>query len=178
MRFVLYTDSEDQRRERFEYMFRAHYHAVDAFVMGQFPHADHDDVMSVTFETAWRRFDDIPADASRGWLIGVARNTALNSLRGRRRRRARLDAFGSLRPRSVSRLHDHDLAPEILDQLQAAFDRLRPQDREVIQLAEIDGLVGDELGAALGVSAGTAAVRLHRARKRIQALFNGAGDES
>lgn len=169
------AESNAQRRARFETMFRTHYRAVDAFVGAQFPNADHADVMSLTFETAWRRFDAMPSHAARGWLIGVARNTALNSLRGRRRRRASANAFQDLRPRLHTQLHDHDLSPETTEQLQTAWSKLTTADREVIHLAAIDGLTGDDLGEALGVKVGTAAVRLHRARERFAVAYNEAG---
>lgn len=171
----LSAESNAQRRARFETMFRTHYRAVDAFVGAQFPSADRADVMSLTFETAWRRFDAMPSHAERGWLIGVARNTALNSLRGRRRRITSANAVQDLRPRLNSGLHDHHLAPETIERLQTAFSKLTDADREVIHLAADVGLTGNDLGEALGVKVGTAAVRLHRARERFAAAYDEAG---
>ncbi|MAT07271.1 MAG: RNA polymerase [Acidimicrobiaceae bacterium] len=156
-----------RREARFDGLFRAHYSSVEAFVRGQFPHADLAEVMSSTFATAWRRLDDIRVEAERGWLIGVANNTALNSIRGRRRRDARDEAYRTITFRGPAELHDHDVPPETLEHLSVAFERLSASDREIIQLAAFDGLTGADLGAALGVSPGTAAVRLHRARQRF-----------
>ena len=157
-------------------MFATHYRAVSSFVVARFPNVDHNDVLSLTFETAWRRFDDVPVGAERGWLVGVARNTALNSLRSRRRRKARTEAFRALRPKTNSGLHDHDLAPEVLEQLESALSKLSASDREIIQLAAGEGLVGDDLAAALGIKSGAAAVRLHRARERFAAAYR-RGDQ-
>lgn len=155
----------------FELLFRAHYRAVEAFVAAQFPRADLPEVLSSTFTTAWRRFDEIPVATTRGWLIGVARNTALNSLRGRRRRAARHEAYRTLRPRGVTDLHAHDVPPETIEQLTRAFTDLSTNDQEIIQLAAFDGLTGAELAAALGISPGAAAVRLHRARQRLSDAY-------
>ena len=52
------------------------------------PGADADDVVAEVFTIAWRRFDDIPADAAIPWLYGVARNVVRNHRRGERRRAA------------------------------------------------------------------------------------------
>ena len=69
--------------------------------------------------------------------------------------------------RGAVELHDHGVAPETLELVRTAFERLSPSDREIIQLAAFDGLTGADLGAALGISPGAAAVRLHRARERF-----------
>ena len=50
--------------------------------------ADADDLVAEVLTIAWRRFDDIPADAVIPWLYGVARNVARNHRRGVRRRAA------------------------------------------------------------------------------------------
>ena len=36
--------------------------------------ADLDDLVEETMLVVWRRLDDVPADAERPWIIGVARN--------------------------------------------------------------------------------------------------------
>ena len=152
-------------------MFRSNYRAVERFVAGQFPNADQAEVMSLTFTTAWRRFDDLPEDTERGWLIGIARNTARNSLRSRRRRRAATDRFRAEPQRTRSRIYDEAVPLETRERLDAALAQLRAKDREVIELAAVHGLRGSELAEALGVSVNSAQVRLHRARKRLSALF-------
>ena len=166
-RSVAVIEHPARREVRFEELFRTHYRAVDAFVVAQFPDVDRAEVMSQTWATAWRRLDEIPVEAERGWLVGVANNTALNATRGQRRREARDQAYATMRPRGTVSLHDHDLPPETVEQLTSAFGALSSRDREIIQLAAFDGLTGADLAAALGISPGTAAVRLHRARQRL-----------
>jgi RNA polymerase sigma-70 factor (ECF subfamily) len=58
-----------------------------------------------------------------------------------------------------------------LEAFRHAFGSLSTTDREVLLLADWDGLVGADLAAALGVSKSTAAVRLHRARNRLRGRF-------
>ena len=160
---------EGQRRRVYEQLFRTHYRSVEDYVRSRFSSLDCDAVLSKTFEVAWRRLEDIPAESPRGWLIAVARNCARNEQRGSRRRRQRLDDYAA-----VIQLPDLEPPPisrDTFESFRQAFGKLSPSDREVLLLADWDGLIGDDLGAALGVSKSTAAVRLHRARARLRAYF-------
>jgi RNA polymerase sigma-70 factor (ECF subfamily) len=162
--------ADKQRRDAFEQLFRAHYRPVENFVTSRYGAMDRDAILSHTFEVAWRRLGDIPPDATRGWLISVARNCARNELRASRRRRERFDELAAatvLAPQT----EPHPISAGTMEAFRAAFARLAPADREVLLLADWDGLVGADLAAALGVSKSTAAVRLHRARTRLRTTF-------
>jgi len=158
-------------------MYRTHYRPVEYFVQRHFPTVDEADVISHTFETAWRRFEDIPLTATRGWLIGVARNWSRNAARSEQRRAKYTADFAANRERWHSELHEHEVPASTLGALRIAFLSLRPSDQEVIELASWNGLVGPDLAAALETSPGTAAVRLFRARQRLQEAFNRNGGE-
>lgn len=166
---------DHERRSSYEVLFRSHYRAVENFVRARFSSADTDSIMSATFEVAWRRFEAIPADGARGWLIGVARNCGLNELRRSRRAAVYLDA---LRRASHPAEMDVAVAATDRDALVAAFAELSPSDQEVLLLAEWDGLVGADLAAALGVTTSAAGVRLHRARTRLRAHLAEEGGDS
>src|SRR5690349_9655052 len=88
--------ADGRRRAAFEQLFRAHYRAIENFVTSRYASIDSDAVLSRTFEVAWRRLDEVPTDATRGWLIAVARNCARNEMRGTRRRRAHLDELAAV----------------------------------------------------------------------------------
>jgi RNA polymerase sigma-70 factor, ECF subfamily len=53
----------------------------------------------------------------------------------------------------------------------AALRRLGPRDREVLLLAEWEGLSPAQIAAVLGCLTVTARGRLHRARRRFRAAF-------
>jgi RNA polymerase sigma factor (sigma-70 family) len=163
------------QQARFEALFREHYRAVAAYVRQVWPSVDEDEIMSNTFEVAWRRLDEVPTGPTRGWLIGVARNCSLNALRSQRRRQAHTDAFAAMRSRLDLSAVGGSGAYDTADALQAAFDGLREADREVLVLAAWEGLSGDDLGAALGLSGATATVRLFRARQRLRRAFDANG---
>lgn len=164
-------DDEVRKGVRFERIFRAHCRAVERFVEARYPTVDRDDLVSLTFEVAWRRLDSAPDNLERGWLLGIAQNHALNAIRGRRRRRSWVEALVAQPAEHVSMLHSDRVPADTVERLAAALDQLAPRDREVIELAAFGGLRGAELGAALGTSAGAASVRLHRARQRLAETY-------
>ncbi len=124
---------------------------------------DADDLVAEVFTIAWRRFDDIPADAAVPWLYGVARNVARNHRRGVARRAA----LQLVVPPAPNAAPPAEPADPDFAALRQALDSLGDDDREILQLVAWDGLEPAEAAIALGCSAPTARVRLYRARKRF-----------
>jgi RNA polymerase sigma factor (sigma-70 family) len=132
------------------------------------------DVVAETFATAWRRRAELPAEPEevRPWLFGIARRCLANTLRSSRR-------AGRLGERLAGALADTALPdPSTVHEIRAegrrvreALDRLAPDDRELVTLVGWEGLTPAQAATALGVSAGAARVRLHRARTRLRAAL-------
>lgn len=158
----------------FESLCREHWPALLSYALRRTPTpADAADVVAEVFVVAWRRRDELASGpGSRPWLFGVARLVLANQHRGLVRR---------------SRLHDRlleqgqALAPDPAVQLVeteqhrallAALAELSEQDRELLTLVAWDGLTPAQAATALGVSAATGRVRLHRARKRLRAALD------
>ena len=59
-----------------------------------------------------------------------------------------------------------------------ALTALSPLDQEALLLVAWDGLTSREAAAVMGVSAGAFRIRLHRARRRIQARLDDAPSRS
>jgi RNA polymerase sigma-70 factor (ECF subfamily) len=134
--------------------------------------ADADDVVAEVFTIAWRRFDDIPADAAVPWLYGVARNVARNHRRGERRRAA----LALVTPPTPNAPAPDE--PPDTTVMRAALDALSDDDRDVLRLVAWDGVEVADLPLALGCSANAARVRLHRARKRFAAAVTRVENET
>jgi RNA polymerase sigma-70 factor, ECF subfamily len=85
------------------------------------------------------------------------------------RRRRRLVLVGDI----PERLHPRTAHTEPADdgRVAAAVQRLSPKLRLVVLLRYFDDLSYDEIGAALGVTAGTVASRLNRAHARLATLL-------
>ena len=129
------------------------------------------DVVAETFAIAWRRRTDMPSDVAdaRPWLFGIARNCLANSLRSV----GRADRLGqrltaSFAPAAVpDPAVMHEQSADVR-RVRAALLDLSDEDRELLTLVAWEGLSPTEAAAALGLTAGTARVRLHRARGRLR----------
>lgn len=163
--------THSDRRRRMEALFEEHREAVMAYVTRRARSLAHD-VTSETFLLAWRRLDDVP-DEPRAWLIGVARKTLANHLRGERRR-VMLARRATLVWEPVSDRPD-DLGLD--SELMGAFDALAPADREAIALVAWEELSYDEAADVMGCSRGAFAIRLHRARRQIAVALEASGFE-
>jgi RNA polymerase sigma factor (sigma-70 family) len=150
--------------ERFRSVFFDHYRAVRRSVTRLSDASDIDDVVAETFLVAWRRIDELPAEP-RVWLLAVARKTAANRRRSARRRAALLQRIG--RERSLPALQrptDSEASP-----LLVALATLGRADQELLALICWDGLSTREAATVIGCSHGALRVRLHRARRRLEA---------
>lgn len=129
-----------------------------------------EDVLQEIFATAYRRAERIrePVPA---WLFGTARRVLSNQRRSAVRQAALTDRV-TRRPSAPASVGVADDAhPEVA----AAFAELSPGDQEIITLTYWYGLTGAKAAAAVGCSARTYAVRLHRARQRLAGSLDAAG---
>jgi RNA polymerase sigma factor (sigma-70 family) len=164
------------REERFNRLVREHGDAVHRYLRRRYRGGDATDVEDLLADVmaiAWRRLDDVPADAEAPWLFGVARRR-LSNARSRRTRRDRIVA--PLRPRGSAPAAE-DVALADLS-LREALASLPDKEREALTLTAWEGLGPEELAAALGVTVNAAAIRLSKARTKLLALLAENADES
>jgi RNA polymerase sigma-70 factor, ECF subfamily len=147
--------------ERFVRIFREHYPSVRAYVGRRAKSELVDDIVAETFLVAWRRLEDLPADA-RPWLLGVARKVLATQLRSRKRRESLRDRLLTAAPPAAE--EERGRATPATE----ALARLREKDREAITLVAWDGLTPKQAAAVLGQSSGAFRVRLHRAKRRLR----------
>jgi RNA polymerase sigma-70 factor (ECF subfamily) len=152
----------------FEALYSAHHRAVLAYCARRASRWDAWDAASEVFAVAWRRFGDVPAtDEARAWLLGVAYRVLANQRRsGRRRRRliqraARAGDDGTLSP-DAQLIRNKEEADVI-----AALSRLRPLDREILQLTLWEELSPVEIAVVLGISRAAVDQRYCRAKRRL-----------
>ena len=168
---------DDGRQERFRALYLSARPRILAYALRRTRSAeDAADVVAETFAISWKRLDDVPdgTDALL-WLYVTARNVLANEVR-RSQRHAHLVA------RMGSVLTEHDAVVESPDEAHvvavAALRVLDDDDRELLMLVGWDGLDAAGAGAVLGCSPGAARIRLHRARRRLDAALEAlsAGD--
>jgi RNA polymerase sigma factor (sigma-70 family) len=109
------------------------------------------------------RFD--PARGTlRAFLLGIARNLALKHWRAEHRFESLDDETVVAEPFDVER-------GDVGDIVGRAVGALRPLQREVVILAEYEGLTLAEVARAVDADIGTVKSRLHRARENLRRML-------
>lgn len=148
--------------ERFRRLFQAQFRAVLAYALRRTrSREDADDVAAETFAVAWRRMDQLPGgESTLPWLYGVARRCLANQRRTERRATALTDR--------LAREHQSPAA-ESTSPVLDALERLPEAEREILRLAAWEDLEARHIALVLDITPNAAAIRLHRARRRLRA---------
>lgn len=149
-------------REQFERLYLAHAGVVRRFAARRGDVAEADDVVAEVFLSAWRRMDEVPADPL-PWLLGLARGVLANRRRSEDRHAALIARLMSERPVNATG-GDNELELDLV----TALGALSAGDQELLLLVAWEGLSSQQIAEVLGLRRGTVAVRLHRARRRLQ----------
>jgi len=160
------ADTDDAARERFDLIFDAHLWAVRAYALRRVPRQEADDVVSETFLVAWRRIDDVPADAL-PWLLGVARRVLGEEHRAALRRDRLQERMVSEGPIAGGEPGSTESDGTVL----AALAALPARDRELVLLVCWEGRSSAEAARIVGCTPTAARIRLHRARRRLGELM-------
>ncbi|MEV4893493.1 sigma-70 family RNA polymerase sigma factor [Nonomuraea sp. NPDC055795] len=157
----------------FEAFYRRHTERVSRFVARRTtdPHTVDDlttDVFLAAIDTAASYRPDRGSEEA--WLYGIARNLLAAEHRraakelhkgGRAAGRRHLD------PDDITRIEERIDAERAARPLLTALQTLPESLRAITELVDVDGLTVNDAAAALRIRAGTARVRLHRARRRL-----------
>ncbi|HWP13692.1 MAG TPA: sigma-70 family RNA polymerase sigma factor [Ramlibacter sp.] len=128
------------------------------------------------FIKAWEALPAWRPDAQlHTWLYRIASNVALDVLR-----RRKVVQFVALEddydaPDDAPGPEAQLQAKQGMRALDAALERLAPEQREIILLREVEGLSYGELAAALAIDEGTVKSRLARARAALAAIYHRTG---
>ncbi len=145
-----------------------------------------EDVTQDAFIRAWQRFETYRGGSFRSWLFTIAANRARDELR-RRVRRPSMSLDEARDDPERADLDPVDSGPSAQDlveqgELRAALERaLRtlPDDwREIVILADVQGLDYAEVATVTGVPVGTVKSRLSRARGRLRDVIRESAELS
>lgn len=110
----------------------------------------------------------------RAWLLGIAANLIKRRQAEQWQRHQREPLIRDLHE-DASHLSDDELFDRVAGAyqhedgvIQALLAQLAPPDQEIIQLAILHEMNGDEIAVVLGIRPGAARVRLHRALQRLR----------
>jgi len=157
-------------RSDLERVFRAEYPRVVAVarrVLGDGDAAE--DVAQEVFVSF--AHSQVPASGAAGWLSVAAVHTALNTLRGSRRRRGR-EVRAEIDPARPL----PDTAPDPADDVVRSLERARvraalatlPQQQAAVLVLRHSGLSYADIGAALGIAASGVGTTLRRAEAALR----------
>jgi len=161
--------------ERFSAIFDRYYAQVHGYAARRLGRGLADDVAAETFLVAFARREryEVSRPDARPWLYGIASNLISRHHRAEHRRYRALARAGV---GEVSEGHEDEVTVRVDAQayrapLAAALASVSGVDRDVLLLVAWAELTSEEAGEALGIPAGTARSRLHRARQQIRAAL-------
>jgi RNA polymerase sigma-70 factor (ECF subfamily) len=132
---------------------------------------DAEEVVQDTFLKVYRQLTRFRRESSfSSWLYRIAWNTALSRLRKNRAAghfTAWEDGRFRLDDEAEPPWEDADTREEQLERLEAALDRLPPEDRFLLLLFYREDKPVREIAHITGMSEGQVKTRLHRIRKRL-----------
>jgi RNA polymerase sigma-70 factor (ECF subfamily) len=158
----------DAAESRFDALYRAHAESIRSYCLRRLGPDDAGDAAADVFTVVWRRLGSCPPDGeARLWIYGIARNVVANRRRGAHRSQSlirRAAAEGVTAAANPERIVVRKSEYEELD---AALARLPSRYREVLILAEWDGLDRETIAQLEGVTRSAIDQRISRAYKRL-----------
>ena len=162
---------EDQRgsmnEKQFDEVFRAHLDSLSRYLLRRVPVDEVQNLVSDTFEVAWRKRKQCPEGAELAWLYRIA---ALEVGNYRRKASNRTRIFASLAEPLDSPSAESIAIADLT--LSRAWVKLTVLEQRVLSLAAFEGLGPKELATAMDVSINAATIRLHRAREKLRRLLD------
>lgn len=143
----------------FGILFREHAPGVLRFLRGMLGPDDAEECLQETFLAALRAYDRFDGAHPRAWLLGIARNKAIDATRAAGRR---LPPAGDRIEPTAADLNGHD------ERLWARVAALPPKQRAAIVLRFVGDLSHREAALAIGCSEPAARRSLHEALKKLR----------
>jgi RNA polymerase sigma-70 factor (ECF subfamily) len=130
--------------------------------------ADAEDVAQETFLRAYQKFDSLrEAEKFRAWVNRIVFRLALNRQRSYRRRLARDTAWQTTETEVAVDGATYAEQQVMVERLRKEIERLPKKLRSVLQLSLVEEMEAADVGAVLGIPAGTVRSRVHTARKLL-----------
>jgi RNA polymerase sigma-70 factor (ECF subfamily) len=161
-------------RAAFEELVRVHYSQIYRWAVSVTRDADDaDDVVQEVLVRLLKRLKSYGGKSRFStWLFQVTRNTALEQQRRRTRRNKLLLGFRRDEPVSDSVTEnpvEQMSTSDAVDQVRTMFEQLPARQREVFDLADLQGFDPKEIGEMLGMNPTTVRANLCKARRAIRA---------
>ena len=127
-----------------------------------------EDLVQITFLSAFQAAGRFRGDNVRAWLYGIAANQVRDYARREVRRKRALVAVADIVPRASD-----PGSPSLVAHLPTAIEALPHDLRAALVLIDLEGERGRDAALALGVPEGTLWRRVHLARKAVRVALGG-----
>ncbi|MBL8953762.1 MAG: sigma-70 family RNA polymerase sigma factor [Myxococcaceae bacterium] len=145
-------------RRAFGRLFERYAKMVHGVLLARVPKADADDLVQEVFITAMQRLETLRDEASMGgWLAAIARNRAIDFVRGRPQLVPLPETLEVVDPRRAE-----------VSQVLALIRSLPEAYREPLALRLVEGLTGPEIAEQVGLTPESVRVNLCRGMKLLR----------
>src|SRR5687768_16097101 len=126
-----------------------------------------EDLLQAAFVKSLERGAELRDDESAtAWFYRLLRNALVDHYRRRDAERRAVDRHSA--ETSLTAPHDAELDAVVCACVHALIPTLKPEYAEILRAVEMEGAGVAQAAAQLGITAGNAAVRLHRARHALR----------
>jgi RNA polymerase sigma-70 factor (ECF subfamily) len=133
---------------------------------------DAEEAAQEAFVSAWKGLPSFRGESKfSSWLYQLTTNACLDLLRREKRHRAAVPLDEQTELSSEDTPQRAAETVELRDTLQAALQELSDDHRQIFLLRQMRQLSYDEIGALLGLEAGTVKSRLSRAKKQLRQIL-------
>jgi RNA polymerase sigma-70 factor (ECF subfamily) len=163
--------------ERFETVFHRHAPQITRYVTRRLGPGPAEDIVAETFLLAFQQREsyDLGRPDARPWLYGIATNLIRRHVRDEVRLLRMLERTGvdPVTESFTERVDSRISADALSRRLAATIAGLPAKHRDVLLLLAWTELTYDQVGQALGVSAGTVRSRMNRTRAKLRRTLGG-----
>lgn len=183
MKFLAQQDSK--RNERFDALAeRSHRKVYNLAYRLSMNKQDAEDLTQEAFYRAYRNFNDFEGDRPfENWIFRIVTRLFLDLNRARKRRVQTVSYDAPKRPDGsddlllVEAADQSPTAEQILvnetmsEELEMALNTLKPEQRMLVILADVEQMPYNEIAQVAGVPVGTVRSRLHRAHRKLKEML-------
>jgi RNA polymerase sigma factor (sigma-70 family) len=131
-----------------------------------------EDILQEVFVKIWKNISSY--DSSKGklytWLINIARNTAIDSLRVKgHKAKSQIQSLDNS-VRSINKQYNTSIHPDHIG-LKTLVNKMRPEYKELIDKLYFEGYTQEEVSKELNIPLGTVKTRIRAAIKQLREIF-------
>ncbi len=176
---VLVEKLSQRNEQAFQWLYDQYSPALYGVVLKIVKDDEHaKDLLQDIFVKIWKNLDSYDAQKGRlfTWLLNVARNTAIDSLRSKRATQ-QSSTVGAIHPEAdsvhiIDRQHNTSQPNTDSIGMREIVDQLRPERRQLIDLVYFEGYTHEEAAEALNLPIGTVKTRVRSALQELKKIFS------